>query len=155
MWALGPPSGAGKLRGRFLWAGLMASFHPCTSLGVSAVVFHSTASRFGMDASRQETFLCSWFSVSDVGASLWKSGFQPQSCEVDQERARVEISLCPGLGNGSFSIMFRACSLGLWLLGIARDRSLGLPWLLVLPECMWSVDPKDTTGLRIDGVTPW
>lgn len=42
----------------------MASFHPLTSLGVSAVVFHSTISRFGMDASRQEAFLCSWFSES-------------------------------------------------------------------------------------------
>lgn len=42
--------------------------------------------------------------VSDIGTSLWKSGFQPQSCEVDQESARVEISLCPVSGNGSYYV---------------------------------------------------
>lgn len=114
MWALGPPPGSGRLRGHFPWAGLMASFHPLTSLGVSTVVFHSTVSRIGMDASMQEAFLCSWFSESLTLVPL--SGNQASNLsQVDQESARVEISLCRGLGNGSSSIMFRACLLGRWL----------------------------------------
>ena len=35
--------------------------------------------------------------------------------KIDEESARVEISPCPVSGNGSSSIMFRACLLDHWL----------------------------------------
>ena len=66
-----PLSGAGKLRGCSQWAGLRRTpYHPLTRPGVSAVLFHSTVSRFGMNASRQEAFLCPWFSESLTLAPL-------------------------------------------------------------------------------------
>lgn len=115
VWASGPQSGAGKLRGCSQSAGLRTPYRLLTRLGVSTLVLHSPVSGLGMTTFRQEAFPCSWFSVSDVGASLWKSGFQPQSWEVDEESARVEISPCLVSGNGSSSIMFRACLLDHWL----------------------------------------
>lgn len=43
-------------------------------------------------------------------APLSRGQAQPQPCELGQETARVETSLCPASGNASSGIMFRVCS---------------------------------------------
>lgn len=91
---LGAAAGAGKLRGCSHWAVLGSPFSTLPhQAGIVTSPFPQHCQQVWSDAGVLPVLLV--LRVSDIGSALWRSSSNIQPCELGQETARVETSLCP------------------------------------------------------------